>query len=275
MTGITEAKYNLLPLVYNNIIRPQWGKPYIVTVNNIERNLNYDNLMNVIYFKTTNFNIDNENMNELPNYLNTLIGFLSAASNNDINIVGIGVNFFAETCDFSKFALRTQNRLSFLYHFGDIKDNLNDYYEIIMRLFVFYVITDRGPNRTGLYNHFCNIKKMFRFFYENGIYNLRFLTVKDIEMFFEKIGISYTTKYKYRVSLKYFLTIYSYLVEDIYSKELDNYLSDRDINLINAIVEENKAPLLPTEFFIKLEDVLTREFNKDTNSIKVRMIYGY
>lgn len=272
--NLTENEYYQLLPKYNGFVRPEWGKPFIIETNNKVIDLNSNNLLNTTYAKICDFALPESRVSDAPTYFQMLQGFLDVAREQKINIVGKDVDFFAEVWDFREFALRTQAKTMLYFKFGDAIEELNDYYEIALRLFLFYMITEKGITATGIYGVFMNTKRILKSLYRNGLNNLKFLNVFDLKRVIENGIVLYSTECKQRLSFKSFLTMYSFLIEDVYSEEIDSYLSERNSLRIKALIEENKTPLLPTDFFNKLHDVLIRNLYNDKLNVTYRMVCG-
>jgi integrase len=273
ITQITEEHYNQLPFNYAKFEKPKWREPFITVVNNRKIDLNCNNLLSNTFLRINSFDSNTMSLEEAPIYLKSLQGIMELTQNQSLNFGGKSVDFFADTWDFSEFAKKTQHKHSFRYNFSDVIEGVNDYYEIIIRVFMFYLIVDKQLS-SSIGGHFSNIKMILKSFYDNGINNLKYLTLFDIKKAIERDELSYTSQYKKKFSLKLFLTIYSYVIEDVITKDIFEYLNDRDASKIKAIVEENKTKLLPTDFFKKLDLVLSTTLESEDSKFGDRMISG-
>jgi len=271
---LTKEDYSNLPIEYYGFNRPEWGGQILIPTNGKNIDLNSGNIMNLAYSNIAKSDSIFSSELEAPTYLNVIEGFLNLAKLQEINIAGKDIDFFGEVWDFSEFAKKTQAKAHYIFRFSEDINELNDYYDIVLRLFLFYSITEKGIGKTSIHQTFMDVKNALKCFYKLNLYNLRNLTVSDLKEFIERESCIYTTRYKNKVSLKHFLSSYSLIIENIYDSEINSYLNDVDRSLVKAITEENKTPLLPSAFFNQLELVLNRTFYSETHCLKERMVCG-
>lgn len=271
---LNEDIYVNLPEEYNSFKKPRWDEPYLIELSDRSYDINSGNLLNIAYWKINDFTLDGKDAINAPIYYQSLIGFIEAAQNGKINISGKDIDFFGDIWDFREFAKSTQSKHHYCYYIKNYCLDLSDYYETALRFFLFYAITDKGIKASSIFGNFRDVRNILLDLQDYGVSNLRNLTVSDLEKVFDNPEWIYTTKTKKMFSLKYFLSIYSFLFEDIYSKQISDYLSEIDREKIKAITATNKLPLLPTEIFKNLEKVLIRILNSEKYNETERMQAG-
>lgn len=272
--AINLQDYSQLPEEYFSFSRPEWNEPYIVESKGKQIDLNSGNVLNALYAKISYFNVNIENAEYAPVYLGSIQSFIQVAQNQNINLSGKEIDFFGDEWNFKDFRKRTQATTHFVYNLEKATEGLSDYYNVVLRLFLYYAISDRGVIHTSTYGTFNTIKNFVREIYKIRIYNLRNLNCSDIEKYIEQKNWSYNTQTKVKTAIKYFLTMYSFVVEDVFSKSINHYLSDINRAKLNALVEENKTPLLSTESFNKIELVLQKKLNDERLSNDIRLASG-
>jgi len=231
-------------------------------------------MLNYFYAKLCAFNIEDENASKLPGYFQTLDNFISMANNQKITISGIEIDFFADIWEFKSLAKRTQSKTQFVYSFKDFLSTTNDYFDITLRLFLLYMLTTKNPAHTSSYGHFYNTKACLKRIFDLGVRNFRNLTLQNVVGVMNQSQWSYSTRTKHMLSLKYFLHVYSFMVEDVLTKEIYDYLCNINTSLIHAQQEQNKTPLLPDDFFELLHRVMANILDSQTSDIRTKMIAG-
>jgi site-specific recombinase XerD len=272
--NLDRNEYNLLPKEHQSFTRPEWGKPFIMNIDGKSIDLNSGNILNLLYSKLSNFSVEIEKADSAPVYLGSLQNFIQVAKERKINLIGKDIDFFGDEWDFREFRLRTQAPTHFRYNLKNATDGLNDYFNIVLRLFLYYIISDKGVQHTSTYSTFNTIKNFVQEIFRKRIYNLKYLNRSDIENYIEQKKWLYSSQTKGKTAIKYFLSMYSFVIEDVYTKDIDHFLSDVDRTKLNAIVLENKIPLLSTEIFNKIETELLKTLNNDKKHKKFRLVAG-
>lgn len=271
---INNIIYQSLPSEYNSFKKPSYAMPFIVEKNGRKIDLNDEYLLNIAYSKIVDFKVEEKNITDTPSYFQALDGFINVAKSKKINVVGKEIDFFGDIWDFNEFKKKTQSSDAFKYLLRKHCNGLSNYYEITLRMYLFYAITKKGIESSGINSDYKNIKNVLYQLQANGINNLKYITVSDLELAIENPVWEYSTITKVKYSFKDYLTMYSLIFEDIYLKSIDDYLSNTDRVKLKSITEQNKTPLLPTEIFKKLETVLLRILKSDEYSIRERMQSG-
>lgn len=271
---ISQNEYDLLPNEYFSFAKPEWEKQYFLEVKGNIIDLNSGSVLNSLYSKISDFNIMVENPESAPAYLGTLQSFIQAAQNKKINLVGKEIDFFGDNWDFRDYRHRTQASTHFQFNLKNATEGLSDYYNIVLRMFLYYTISDKGILHSSTYGIFNMVKNFIQTMFERRIYNLRNLNQSDIEDYINQKDWSYSSQVKAKTSIKYFLTMYSFVIEDVYTKNIDNYLCDVDRTKLNSIVEANKIPLLSTDTYYKIQVVFTKMLEDELLKSKFRLIAG-
>lgn len=266
--------YNKLPKSYYSFNRPEWEKPFMIKSNDKLIDLNSGNILNFLYSNLSSFSVKIDKVDHAPVYLGVLQSFVEVAQNQRINLIGKDVDFFGDEWNFIELRMRTQASTHFVFNLKNATQGLSDYYNIVLRLLLYYAISDKGINHTSTYGTFNMIKNFVREIFKIRVYNLRNLNRSDIEKYIEQQEWAYSSQAKAKTAIKYFLSVYSFLVEDIYTKDINEYLSDINRQKIKAIIEENKTPLLSTEAFQRIEIALQVVLKSETNPLKDRLTAG-
>ena len=182
--------------------------------------------------------------------------YLDLIENDVINILGVNVKFSEDIWDFSSLQKEGKSISIFTFNFTSKEENLSLYAKNILKLYVMYMITEYGLYRSSNKNDFRVIFKVFEYMQKNNILSIANMTPNKYKLFFDEQKVQYNTMAKKKASLKTFYTFYSLIAEDIYTRELYEFLSDRDLSTMKALEEQNKTPLLPTDFYKNYTDLL-------------------
>lgn len=196
-----------------------------------------------------------------------------AESEQKIVIAGIPISFSDDVWDFT--SLYKAGKMLGSYRFEFKNDcQFTDYQLVILKLFVFYLITEYGIHNGCNKTEFVEIKKLFDFMNQSKITLIDNLSVSDYKKFYNQTKIKYTTMVKRRRYLKEFLEFYSIIANDVFTKEINNWFNDIETVKIQADIEQNKTKLLPSSFYNKYTSLLYNAVF-DENEIKYnRGYYG-
>lgn len=172
-----------------------------------------------------------------------------------ISISGVDIDFSDDIWDFSVKHKAGKGISNYVYYFNS-KLELSDYQNVLIKLFAFYCITEYGIHNGTNKGRILEIKRLMEYMQRNNIELIDNLTIDDYKDFYEQRNMKYPSMIKVRRHIKEFLIFYSFIANDIYTKELSNWFEDIDTNVIKAETENNKAPLLPTEFYKKYTEKL-------------------
>ena len=181
-------------------------------------------------------------------------------------ICGVNINFADDVWDFtSKYkAGKVMNLYTFDFN---TSAGVSDYHNVLMKLFVIYCITEYGLHNGTNKGRFDEIKRLMEYMQANNKMLVDNMSLNDYKDFYEKRNIKYTSMVKSRRHVKEFLTFYSIIAKDVYTKELSQWFNDIDTATIKADIENNKTPLLPTSFYTKYSTKLYT-LASDTNEDK-------
>jgi len=200
-------------------------------------NLNNSNMYNRIYARLVNSNLSATlRQPAKPAYLITQINYLGLKKIDSLSICGHKVKFTNDVWDFTEEYKEGRSKADYCYHMVGISKNMktNELYNIILKLFTFYLLTDKGVQATGNHNVFAYIRTFLNELYKKNIYDIRIVTPVILKSIIEKDSRLYSTQTKMKGSLAYFYSFYSFVVENIYTKEIAKYLETIDRNIINA-----------------------------------------
>lgn len=263
-------------LTYNNTNHIQ---PYIIGNNAL--NINIQNIYTLILRNYER--IQEEIKSEINGTLTTKEeilkiqkGFLDLVNEETINIAGTSIKFSNDFWDFSEQYKEGKIILCYRYYFTGKQNQyaISDYYKIVLKLFVFYLITEFGLDHSSNSIKFTHIRKLLEYLTKNNITTLEQLSLDELKQIYESKNILYTTAYKSKVDIKVFYTFYSLLIKDVYKQDFADYFNDRDSNTIKAITEENKASLLPTLFYKNYSNLLFEYAMNESNNNKDRGLAG-
>lgn len=173
-----------------------------------------------------------------------------AHSEKPITIGGVNIDFTDNVWDFTSEYKAGKTINNYTYDFNTTV-SISDYQNVLMKLFVIYCITEYGMHNGSNKSRFDEVKKLMEYMQDNDKLLLDNLTVSDYKDFYKNRKIKYSTMVKSRRHIKDFLTFYSIIANDIYTKELSQWFNDIDTAIIKADIENNKTPLLPTSFYTK------------------------
>lgn len=225
--------------------------------------------------------LNEEDNNEIVNSLSTQSNICMiqqtylelAETKQDIVISGVKIKFADDFWDFSSKYKAGKTVSSYTYNF-DNGYMLSDYQKTVLKLFVFYNITEFGLHNGSNKNKFLEALKIMNYMNQKDIVSIEDLTLKDLKEYYESQNIIYTTMTKRRRALKDFLVFYSLIATDVLTKEINRWFNNIDTDVINAIQKKNKAPLLTSTFYKKYTSLLYEAVvNLETDKFK-RGCYG-
>lgn len=207
--------------------------------------------------------LNEEDNNEIVNSLSTQSNICMiqqtylelAETKQNIVISGVKIKFADDFWDFSSKYKAGKTVSSYTYNF-DNGYMLSDYQKTVLKLFVFYNITEFGLHNGSNKNKFLEVLNLMKYMVNNDIASIEDLTLNNLKEYYENQNIMYSTMTKRRRLLKAFLEFYSLIATDIFTKEINRWFNDIDTDVINAIQEENKTPLLPSTFYKKYTSLL-------------------
>lgn len=265
---------SILPFDISINKRPDFGESCIVEYNNKSIDLNNENLLSLMIYRFNNLDMSKDQFTSNSTFIRSFKHFFDAIENNKIYIRGVEIDFFSDIWDFTVLAKKTQNKATFIYDFRLILKGLDDYYSMLLRIYALHLLTENETYKVNYYQNLFTIRRILLSFQLNNLNNLLFLTIKEIKDYFDDLTILYSTICRKKSTLKQFLIFYSLIFDDIYTKEILEYLTLKDKAKLKAIAEENKVPLLSSDFFNKLESLLLEEFNSEKSSKNSKMFCG-
>lgn len=194
-----------------------------------------------------------------------------AESTEPLVIDGIEIKFTDDYWDFSSKYKAGKTIGNYSYNF-DSAYPLTDYQNILMKLFVIYSITEHGIHNGSNKGRFSEIKRLMEYMSRQNKNIIDELSVDDYKAFYEERNVKYTTMVKSRRHIKEFLTFYSIIANDVYTSELSSWFEDIDTAAIQADIETNKIPLLPTSFYSAFTEKL---FKSITDTDEDKWTRGY
>ena len=202
--------------------------------------------------------------------------FINIVNQDYILIQGVQIKFSDDYWDFSNLYVVGKQKCQYEFNFNANRGSvgLTDYYKLVLKLYLWYMINNKGIHYGGLRCKFNYTKAMFTEFSKKKIRSLEHLRVSDFKNIIDSKQFSYKSKYLYKTNLKSLLIAYSYLAHNLYTKEFHAYLNDTDMSKIKAIIEANKTPLLPTPFFKKFTQLLESYAKNTNNTLRERGIAG-
>lgn len=201
--------------------------------------------------------------------------YLDLVETDSINIMGVDVRFTDSYWNFSALYKDGKVLNGYRYNFEPDKNrNLSDYQVILLKLYAMFLITEKGIHCGSNCTNFSKVKKLFEYMYDNGIVLIENLTVQNLKDMFSEMDINYATMVKIRRHIKEFLSFYSLIATDVYTKEFNDYFTDVNTDKINAIIEENKVKLLPSPFYMAYSNALYDAAINPELSIIDRGLYG-
>lgn len=243
----------------------------MITEHKIETNLNSPILLSLVnQYQHLNCSLkdqaDSINTNDQDKpieYLKTLNSFILALNDGyKLNIKGIEINFNDNFWDLSALQIQGIDASKYRYYFTRTGKELNsEEFNILIKLYTLYCIDSKGLN-----GQIMNSKDQilaFLFFLESeGCYRTYDITLYHVTKYLDSKEISYSTKTKLAVCIKLYLSAVSIFTNYKIDNEIFDYLSERNQNKINAIIEQNKTPLLPSNFYSKFTEIAYNQFIK-------------
>lgn len=235
--------------IYNQI---QNNQPLIIGNNALDiNNQNFYCIVRDNYLQV----LQNENLEmtqTLPSQMNIRtiqqIYLDLAKTTKPVCIGGVNINFNDNDWDFSSQYKPGKPPAYYMYHFQTEKP-LSDYQIIVMKLFVMFCITEYGLHCGSNHARFSEVKRFMEYMRDNNIIVIEHLSLKDYKNFYDARNMQYSTFVKCRRHIQDLLTFYSIIAKNVYTKELNQWFTDIDTDAINAGVENNKTPLLPSDFY--------------------------
>ena len=202
--------------------------------------------------------------------------FINIVNQDYILIQGVQIKFSDDYWDFSNLYVVGKQKCQYEFNFNANRGSvgLTDYYKLVLKLYLWYMINNKGIHYGGLRCKFAYTKAMFTEFSKKKIRSLEHLRVSDFKNIIDSKQFNYKSKYLYKTNLKSLLIAYSYLAHNLYTKEFHAYLNDTDMSKIKAIIEANKTPLLPTPFFKNFTQLLESYAKNTNNTLRERGIAG-
>lgn len=253
----------------------QRHQPLVIGNNALDLNYNdfYCIVRDSYNSMTSNENIDL--INTLPEQANIRMiqqVFLDLArSDKPVIIGGVAINFADDIWDFTSQYKAGKAIPSYKYDFNTTVP-VSDYQNILLKLFTFYCITEYGIHNGTNKSRISEVKQLMVYMQKNDKELVDNLTLDDYKSFYSDRDIKYTTMVKCRRHIKEFLTFYSIIANDVYTKELSNWFNDIDTPAIKADIENNKTPLLPTSFY---NAYTAKLFEVATNTVADKWERGY
>lgn len=178
-----------------------------------------------------------------------------AETEQDIVIGGVNIKFSSDVWDFTSMYQAGKIINAYKYNF-DKNMNLSDYQKTILKLYVFYNTTEYGIHCSSNKQRFNEVVNIMTYMNDIDIVSIEDMTLKDYQEYYEHLNVKYTTMIKKRRRLKEFLLFYSLIASDVFTKELNDWFNDIDTSVVKADIEQNKTPLLPSNFYKKYTSLL-------------------
>ena len=175
--------------------------------------------------------------------------YLNLIRQDKISILGVEFNFSDSIWDFSSLWLVHKKKNIYTFKFtdsGDVYFNL-----VILKLYMLERINKHqviGGNNSPV---LTSLKEFLVFINERNIYKIEDITLYHLQQFYSLMNITYATKVKKKYHIYMFLKFYAKLLEAKIGPDVLNFLKARNQNKINALIEANKTPLLPKDFYSK------------------------
>ena len=196
-----------------------------------------------------------------------------AEAKQDIVMGGVKIRFADDVWDFTSKYKAGKPFAMYTYNFNN-DSMLSDYQKTVLKLFVFYNITEYGLHNTSNKIKFLEALKLMKYMANNDIASIEDLSLNNLKEYYENQNITYLTMIKRRRVLKKLIVFYSLIATDVFTKEMNRWFNDIDTDVINAIQEENKTRLLPSTFYNKYTSLLYEAIiNPNTDKYK-RGYYG-
>ena len=191
-----------------------------------------------------------------------------AQTKQEIVIGGVKIKFTDNEWDFTSKYMAGKLITMYKYNF-DNNYGLSDYQLTVLKLFVFYNITEYGLHCSSNKIKFLEVLQVMMYMNEKNITLIEDLTLKDFKEYYDNLNIKYTTMTKKRRRLKEFLVFYSFIATDVLTREMNNWFNNVDTDVINATIESGKTPLLPSAFYQKYttllyDDIVNTKIDKYT-----------
>ena len=191
-----------------------------------------------------------------------------AQTKQEIVIGGVKIKFTDNEWDFTSKYMAGKLITMYKYNF-DNNYGLSDYQLTVLKLFVFYNITEYGLHCSSNKIKFLEVLQVMMYMNEKNITLIEDLTLKDFKEYYDNLNIKYTTMTKKRRRLKEFLVFYSFIATDVLTREMNNWFNNVDTDVINATIESGKTPLLPSAFYKKYttllyDDIVNTKIDKYT-----------
>ena len=191
-----------------------------------------------------------------------------AQTKQEIVIGGVKIKFTDNEWDFTSKYMAGKLITMYKYNF-DNNYGLSDYQLTVLKLFVFYNITEYGLHCSSNKIKFLEVLQVMMYMNEKNITLIEDLTLKDFKEYYDNLNIKYTTMTKKRRRLKEFLVFYSFIATNVLTREMNNWFNNVDTDVINATIESGKTPLLPSAFYKKYttllyDDIVNTKIDKYT-----------
>ena len=164
------------------------------------------------YKKQVELKVVPENVN--INITNIQSQFINIAKQDYILIQGVQIKFSDDSWDFSNLFVVGKQKCQYEFNFNANRGSvgLTDYYKLVLKLYLWYMINNKGIHYGGLRCKFAYTKAMFTEFSKKKIRSLEHLRVSDFKNIIDSKQFSYKSKYLYKTNLKSLLIAYSYLM---------------------------------------------------------------
>lgn len=190
-----------------------------------------------------------------------------------IDILGVPIRFSDDYWDLT--SLQKDGKHGYLYHFDFGSDGDNTLYaRNVLKLYVLYMIYEHGIHRSSNKSDFLQAASLFKYMKENNILSMASVTPNVLAKFITSKNTQYNTQAKIKASIKHLFTFFSLIAEDVYTVEIETYLSNIDRDKIHALTEEHKTKLLPSSFVQKYRILLKEIVFDDSFLLQDRGMAG-
>ena len=185
-----------------------------------------------------------------------------------INIDGVEVDFNADRWDLSVLTRKGGQKGRYIYIFTRDGERLTTNNEIVMKLFLLYALKNSGVH-SAIMTVF-NKQISFLLYLQSFGVELTDISVADVEGFLGECRANLGTQKKIKSYIYQLLVFCSQIIGIKNDPEVIEFLKTNDVAAINAEINQNKTPLLPSDFYNEFTNLLLKqrdEFSERDNII--------
>lgn len=190
-----------------------------------------------------------------------------------INVNGVEIDFNSDRWDFRKLARKGQNKAAYIYNFTQDRHHFNKNNEIIQKLFVLYAIKNSGIHSSV--NRNFPAQRDFLMYLQDFDIELSNISLADVESYLNETKITIGTAKKKKNLIDQLLSFVSQIAGIKIAPDILEYLRHSDVEAINAEIQQNKTPLLPSDFYNEFTNLLLEQRNDFTerDNIICRLLF--